>query len=97
MIDTIAEEVRRFGRSRVMVLASRRLDAVAAAEVDSHVAFPLGHLRDLAREGVIGECAPSAYSFVGAASQLRLRDRIAAEWAQLLRDDDVDLVLLVPV
>ncbi|MFA3894072.1 maleylacetate reductase [Rhodococcus qingshengii] len=30
-IDTIAEEVRRLGRSRVMVLASRRLNAVAAA------------------------------------------------------------------
>ncbi len=35
MIDTIAEEVRRLGRSRVMVLASRRLDAVAAAVTES--------------------------------------------------------------
>ncbi|MCW0189858.1 MAG: maleylacetate reductase [Rhodococcus sp.] len=34
-IDTIAEEVRRLGRSRVMVLASRRLDAVAAAATES--------------------------------------------------------------
>lgn len=34
-IDTIAEEVRRLGRSRVMVLASRRLDAVAAAVTES--------------------------------------------------------------
>lgn len=70
---------------------------VAAAIQDHQVAFPLGHLNDLASEGIIAECSPNAYSFVGATSQLRLRDHLAAEWAQLLHDDEVDLVLLVPV
>lgn len=70
---------------------------VAATLADHQVTFPLGHLRDMASEGSIGACAPNAYSFVGATSQLRLRDHLAAEWAGLLHDDEVDLALLVPV
>lgn len=70
---------------------------VGAVRKDYQVALPIEHLADLARRGVIGELAPRAYSFVGAASQLRLRDRVAPEWAETLQADDVDLVLLVPV
>lgn len=70
---------------------------VGAARKDHRVALPIEHLADLARRGVIGEPAPCAYSFVGAASQLRLRDQVATEWAETLRAADVDLVLLVPV
>ncbi len=70
---------------------------VGAVRKDHQVALPIGHLADLARRGVIGEPAPCAYSFVGAASQLRLRDRVAPEWAEMLHAADVDLVLLVPV
>jgi len=70
---------------------------VAGVADDHQVALPIGHLRHLAEQGRIGELADRAYSFVGAASQLRLRDRVAPEWADLLRSEQVDLVLLVPV
>ena len=68
-----------------------------AATVDHNVVLPLDALRDLADEGVIGAFSPRAYSFVGATSQLRLRDHVAPAWAAHLRAEDVDAVLLVPV
>lgn len=64
---------------------------------DPEVAFPLGVLRSLVADGVIGELAPTAYSFVGATSQKRLLKECAPEWVERLRADDVDVVLLVPV
>lgn len=70
---------------------------IAAAAEDHQVALPIGHLRALADDGVIGELAPTAYSFVGATSQARLRKGVGSAWAQQLRDDGVDAVLLVPV
>lgn len=70
---------------------------VEAVRADHQVALPIEHLESLATQGIIGEVAPRAYSFVGATSQLRLRDQIGAEWAEILRSDDVDLALFVPV
>ena len=70
---------------------------VAAVAEDHQVALPLGHLRSLADDGSIGEVAETAYSFVGATSQVRLRRDVAPSWAERLRDDEVDAVLLVPV
>ncbi len=70
------------------------IDAVRA---DHQVALPIGHLRTLADRGRIGELVDPAYSFVGAAAQLRLRDHVAPVWADMLRDHDVDLALLVAV
>lgn len=70
---------------------------VRAASSDHQVALPIGHLRTLEQQGVIGELLPNAYSFVGAASQVRLKKHVAPEWAQMLRDQDADAVLLVPV
>jgi hypothetical protein len=70
---------------------------VAAARLDHNVALPLRPLLDLAADGVIGELSPTAYSFVGATSQLRLRDAVAPAWAETMRSDRVDAVLLVPV
>ncbi|MEO6652547.1 MAG: glycine/sarcosine/betaine reductase selenoprotein B family protein [Ilumatobacteraceae bacterium] len=69
----------------------------AAVNADHQVALPLGHLRTLAQEGVIGELAPTAYSFVGAAAQGRIRNDVGPAWAQQLVDEAVDAVLLVPV
>ena len=68
-----------------------------AVRADHQVGFPIGHLADLAAEGVIGELNPTAYSFVGAASQVRLKRRIAPEWAERLREEDTDVALLVPL
>ena len=70
---------------------------IASVSADHQVALPLAHLRSLAADGTIGELAPSAYSFVGAAAQGRLRKEVGPAWAKRLADDDVDAVLLVPV
>ncbi len=86
-IDTAPEQLRvRHGGYPV--------ESVAA---DHQVALPLEHLRSLDAEGTIGELAPTAYSFVGAASQGRLRKDVGPAWAERLADDGVDAVLLVPV
>lgn len=69
----------------------------AAAVADHQVNLPLGHLWDLEKDATIGTFHPTAYSFVGAASQLRLKKRVAPEWGEMLREQEVDLVLLVPV
>lgn len=70
---------------------------VASVATDHQVALPLGHLRALVDDGVIGELADTAYSFVGAASQGRIKKDIGPAWAKRLVDDNVDAVLLVPV
>ena len=70
---------------------------IRAAEKDPNVVFPLERVRELAAAGVIGELAPQAYSFVGAAAQTRLKRETAPEWAATLRAQGVDAVLLVPV
>ena len=68
-----------------------------AASLDHNVALPTKALRQLASSGIIGEVAPLAYSFVGATSQIRLRDSVAPLWAAMLQADAIDAVLLVPV
>lgn len=70
---------------------------VAPVAADHQVALPLDHLATLADEGVIGELAPTAYSFVGAAAQARIRRDVGPAWAQQFVDEHVDAVLLVPV
>ena len=70
---------------------------VDTALIDHNVTFPLRAMRELHEEGVIGELAADAYSFVGATSQLKLRERVAPLWADELRAAQVDAVLLVPV
>jgi D-proline reductase (dithiol) PrdB len=69
---------------------------IRAAARDPNVVLPLDRLRDLAAEGVIGELAPRAYSFVGAAAQTPLRRESAPGWAAMLRGEGVDAVVLVP-
>ena len=70
---------------------------IAPVASDHQVALPIGHLRALADDGVIGSLAETAYSFVGAAAQGRIKKEVGPAWARRLRDDDVDAVLLVPV
>lgn len=69
---------------------------IRAADADPNVVFPLDRLRELAAEGVIGELAPRAYSFVGAAAQIPLKRETAPGWAALLQAEGVDAVVLVP-
>ncbi len=68
---------------------------IRGARKDPNVVFPLERLRELADEGVIGELAPTAYSFVGATSQTRLLSASGPAWAAILRSDGVDAAMLV--
>lgn len=70
---------------------------VRGALADPEVVLPLVSLRDLAREGEIGEIAPNAYSFVGACAQKRLLKNNGPEWVKLFQAENVDAVLLAPV
>lgn len=67
------------------------------AALDPDVVFPLGLLRRLAGEGVIGEVAPRAFSFMGyIPDPTPLRNDTGPEVARKLLADAVDLALLVP-
>ncbi len=68
---------------------------VRGAERDINCVFPIRALNELATDGVIGKINRRHYSFVGAASQLRLRNEIAPSWGEKLRADGVDVCLLV--
>lgn len=70
---------------------------VQAVAADPQVVLPLRIMEDLAANGTIGEFADTSYSFVGAAAQGPIKKRIGPEWAQMLHDDDIDAVLLVPI
>ena len=69
----------------------------ADANRDPNIVFPLEHLRELQTEGIIGQFAPTHYSFVGLLNDFRpLLQDTAAEMVAGLVDDKVDLVLLFP-
>ena len=70
---------------------------IRGAQADPNVAFPYERLRELEREGIIGELTPDAYSFVGACAQTRLLKYVGPEWVNLLRQQQIDAALLVPV
>lgn len=68
--------------------------------LDTNVVLPMDRLDELAADGVIGSVANQHISFMGAQadhnlSTMRLDSGPAA--AQILKDDDVDVVLLTPV
>jgi len=68
--------------------------------LDKNVVFPIDRLYELAEDGIIGSVAKTHISFMGAQPDhtletIRLDSGPAA--AKLLKDDEVDLVLLTPV
>ncbi len=67
---------------------------IRGAQRDYNVVFPVDRLKELESEGVFGELAEENYSFVGAVSQKRLL-QVAPQWAERLREREVDAVLLV--
>ncbi|MFQ5611416.1 MAG: glycine/sarcosine/betaine reductase selenoprotein B family protein [Anaerolineae bacterium] len=69
---------------------------IRGAQLDPNVVLPLAILRKLEGEGRIGELWPEAYSFVGACSQTRLLKRAGPSWAEMLRQQQIEAVLLVP-
>ena len=68
------------------------------ARSDPNVVFPIDTLRGLVAEGKLGELAARAYSFMGGIySSRKVRDTLAPALADRIVQDEVDLVLLVPV
>lgn len=63
---------------------------------DTNVVFPIDRLNELAAEGVIGSVADFHYSFMGALDPATMKDA-ADQLAGLLKQDQVDAVLLTPV
>lgn len=66
-------------------------------QADWNVAFPLDRLKELARDRMIGSVAAFHYSFMGAISPVTQYAPKASELAGLLKQDEVDAVLLSPV
>ena len=64
---------------------------------DWNVVFPLERLKELARDKVVGAAAAFHYSFMGAIAPITLYEGKARELAGLLKQDQVDAVLLTPV
>lgn len=70
---------------------------VSGAQVDPNSVFPLEILREFERSEVIGELASEHYSFVGATSQKRLMKEVGPQWTRMLKEQEIDVALLVPV
>ncbi|HIG72509.1 MAG: glycine/sarcosine/betaine reductase selenoprotein B family protein [Myxococcales bacterium] len=69
-----------------------------AARADPNVVFPIEPLRRMVESGRLGSLGPSAYTCMGGIySSRRVREDLAPEIARRVREDEVDLVLLVPV
>jgi D-proline reductase (dithiol) PrdB len=65
--------------------------------IDINVVLPLDRLRELASDGVIGSIADHFFSFMGAIFQFdRLIGESAPRASRLLKQAEVDIVLLVP-
>ena len=68
------------------------------ARRDPNVVFPIDPLRRLVAEGVIGELAPLAFTFMGGIySARRVREELAPRLTERLASEGVDVALLVPV
>ncbi|MFW6195113.1 MAG: glycine/sarcosine/betaine reductase selenoprotein B family protein [Chloroflexota bacterium] len=68
---------------------------ITGARKDRNTQLPVDRLRELEDEGIIREAVSPAYSFVGAAAQLRVQKETSPELAETLRSKRVDAALLV--
>ncbi len=65
-------------------------------QMDVNMILPLDRLRELVEEGVIGSVAQYHYSFMGATDPTQMEDE-ARSLADIMKKDQVDGVLLIPV
>lgn len=65
-------------------------------QLDLNTVFPLDRLNEMAEAGTIGSVAEYHYSFMGATDPVRMEQE-ARNLASIMKKDDVDTVLLVPV
>lgn len=63
---------------------------------DRNIAFPIDRLRELAADGIIGSVAGTHYTVMGSTDPAEMAESVA-QIAGLLRQDQVDAVLLTPV
>ena len=68
-----------------------------ATRLDRNVSFPVDRMKEAEAEGVIGEFASPAYSFIGLTSQIRLTKEVLPGWVEQARTDSWDAAVLVPV
>jgi D-proline reductase (dithiol) PrdB len=67
------------------------------AQKDPNCVFPLERLRELERDGIIGELAGSAYGFMGGIySARRVREELAPRFVDLVHQQRADLLFMVP-
>ncbi|MEI7532459.1 MAG: glycine/sarcosine/betaine reductase selenoprotein B family protein [Betaproteobacteria bacterium] len=64
---------------------------------DTNVVFPLQRLKELVKDSVIGSLAKFHYSFMGAIAPVTRYEAKVKELANLLKQDQVDAVILTPV
>ncbi len=68
------------------------------ARSDINVVFPIDTLRALAEQGVIGALADRFFTFMGGIySARRVRENLAPQLTKRLLEEEVDILLLVPV
>ena len=79
----------------VMSHISTNFDRTGFQE-DVNVVLPLDPLHDLAKQGEVGSVAAMHYSFMGATQPAKM-EGTARHVAGLLKQDAVDIALLVPV
>ena len=79
----------------VMSHISKNFDRTGYQQ-DLNMVFPLDRLGELAAEGAIGSLAEYHYSFMGATDPTQMEGE-ARQLAAILRNDQVSVVLLVPV
>ena len=63
---------------------------------DPNVTFPIDRMKEARDNGTIGSLASTFFSFPGITSQGGLR-RVLPEWVECVHQEEVDLMLLVPV
>ena len=63
---------------------------------DVNTSFPIDRLRELAEEGVVSSVASRHFSFMGATPPT-VMEPVARDLANVLKGDNVDAVVLVPV
>lgn len=69
---------------------------IRAAKIDPNVVFPYEIMKDLMNKKMFQSSTDNFYSFVGASDQTNLIKNHAPKWADLIRSQNVDGVLLVP-
>lgn len=69
------------------------------ADEDINIVFPVDRLRELVQEGVIGELAPTFFSFMGHIEEphlTQLKQQTAPEVADWMVRDQVDVAIFTP-